>query len=127
MANIDGLVEVYGKKCMLTGIKKELSYHHIIKKCDGGPLTNENGGILFTGIHQWLHNYGELYNEEVYNETNLIICEYKKLFIERPIWFSKWVLELNKYYLEICKEYYYNKHDTQMVRKLTRYDNGRCR
>ena len=33
----------------------ELTYHHIIAKCNGGETTEENGAILRNINHAWLH------------------------------------------------------------------------
>lgn len=33
----------------------ELTYHHIIAKCDGGETTEANGAILRNINHIWLH------------------------------------------------------------------------
>lgn len=33
----------------------ELTYHHIIARCDGGETTEENGAILRNINHAWLH------------------------------------------------------------------------
>lgn len=34
----------------------DLSYHHIIKRCDGGPKTIENGALLVSDTsHPYLH------------------------------------------------------------------------
>lgn len=33
----------------------ELTYHHIIAKCNGGETTEENGAILRNINHVWLH------------------------------------------------------------------------
>ena len=33
----------------------ELTYHHIIAKCNGGQTTEENGAILRNINHIWLH------------------------------------------------------------------------
>lgn len=33
----------------------ELTYHHIIAKCDGGDTTEANGAILRNINHVWLH------------------------------------------------------------------------
>lgn len=33
----------------------ELTYHHIIAKCNGGETTEQNGAILRNINHAWLH------------------------------------------------------------------------
>lgn len=36
-------------------IKTNISYHHCIKKCNGGKRTIENGALLMPISHQYLH------------------------------------------------------------------------
>lgn len=35
--------------------KEDVTYHHRIKKCNGGKKTIENGAILMPVAHQYLH------------------------------------------------------------------------
>lgn len=36
-------------------VKDEVSYHHIIKSCNGGKKSVENGALLMPIAHQYLH------------------------------------------------------------------------
>ena len=36
-------------------VKKDLTYHHIIKKCEGGKRIISNGALLMPIAHQYLH------------------------------------------------------------------------
>ena len=36
-------------------VKKDVTYHHIQKDCDGGKKTIENGALLMPIAHQYLH------------------------------------------------------------------------
>lgn len=36
-------------------VKTEVTYHHLIKECDGGKKTIENGALLMPIAHQYLH------------------------------------------------------------------------
>lgn len=36
-------------------VKNEVTFHHIIKKCDGGKRVIENGALLMPIPHQYLH------------------------------------------------------------------------
>lgn len=36
-------------------INGEITYHHIIKKCDGGKRIISNGALLIPTAHQYLH------------------------------------------------------------------------
>ena len=36
-------------------IRKDVTFHHIIKKCDGGKRIIENGALLIPLSHQYLH------------------------------------------------------------------------
>ena len=68
---------LYGAKCMLTGWSERLSYHHlIIKACDGGQSTVENGALLNREVHTFLHSE-ENRNKQLYNELNECLILYK--------------------------------------------------
>lgn len=36
-------------------VRKNVTFHHIIKKCDGGKRIIENGALLIPLSHQYLH------------------------------------------------------------------------
>lgn len=36
-------------------LDKDATYHHIVKKCDGGEETIENGAVLNPYAHEYLH------------------------------------------------------------------------
>ena len=36
-------------------VKKDVTFHHIQKKCDGGKLEISNGGLLMPNGHAYLH------------------------------------------------------------------------
>lgn len=36
-------------------VKKDVTYHHILKRSDGGKRTIENGALLMPVAHQYLH------------------------------------------------------------------------
>ena len=36
-------------------VKKDVTFHHIKKKCDGGRLEISNGGLLMPNSHAYLH------------------------------------------------------------------------
>ena len=36
-------------------VKKDVTFHHIQKKCDGGRLEINNGGLLMPNSHAYLH------------------------------------------------------------------------
>lgn len=49
----DELINLYGCRCLLTGIEtNNLTKHHIIKKEDDGPSTIENPALLVNEIHK---------------------------------------------------------------------------
>lgn len=70
---------LYGAKCMLTHIKTQLSYHHIIKKRDGGRNNIQNGALLNRVAHDYLH-YLEINNKDLYRELNECLQCYKVAF-----------------------------------------------
>ena len=52
-------------------IDEELTYHHIVKKEDGGKLTFSNGALLTARAHKYLHLI-EVYDLEIYIKINKI-------------------------------------------------------
>lgn len=93
------LIKIYGPKCFIEelGLRKpaeiekerkkykgkkqlkimdELTYHHTIERCKGGPTTLENGAILRNINHQWLNRQ----SKERQAEINEMFREYKKNF-----------------------------------------------
>lgn len=50
-------------------VKKDLTYHHVLKKSDGGKETIENGALLMPISHQYLHLI-ECKDIETYNAIN---------------------------------------------------------
>lgn len=93
------LIKIYGPKCFIeelglrkpaeiekerkkfTGKKQlkimdELTYHHILEKCKGGPTTLENGAVLRNINHQWFNRL----SKERQAEINQLFREYKKNF-----------------------------------------------
>lgn len=78
MSSKDALKALYGCQDMLTLIAtKKLDFHHIIKECDGGARTVENGALLERESHQWLHRL-EIDDPEVYLLINECFQLYKK-------------------------------------------------
>lgn len=73
----DELYIRYSKRCMFTGVKKDLTYHHIDKACDGGPKTIENGAILSSNSQKWLHCHIEMKDIDLYNLCNECLILYK--------------------------------------------------
>ena len=53
---------------------KQLTYHHIKKKKDGGKATVENGALLSAENHQWFHQQ----NSQSQEYMNTMFQEYKK-------------------------------------------------
>lgn len=52
-------------------VKKDITYHHIIKKEHGGLKTIDNGALLMPVAHQYLHII-EYKDIETYNAINKI-------------------------------------------------------
>lgn len=52
-------------------VKKDITYHHILKKEDGGGRTIDNGALLMPVAHQYL-NLIEYKDIETYNAINKI-------------------------------------------------------
>lgn len=53
---------------------KQLTYHHIKMKKDGGKATVENGALLSAENHQWFHQQ----NSQSQEYMNTMFQEYKK-------------------------------------------------
>ena len=88
----EDLIKHYGAECFIeklhlrppepkhyTGAKqkakmKQLTYHHIRMKKDGGRATRENGALLSNENHIWFHKQTKLNQEQM----NSAFQEYKK-------------------------------------------------
>ena len=79
------LIVLYGCRCMLTNIKGKqgLTYHHLLKKVNGGKATVENGANLQHLIHQWLHNEIETNDIQLFHLINECLQLYKKCIDEQ--------------------------------------------
>lgn len=53
---------------------KQLTFHHIKMKKDGGKATRENGALLSAENHQWFHQQ----SEQAQGYMNAIFQEYKR-------------------------------------------------
>ena len=53
---------------------KQLTYHHIRRRRDGGKATIENGALLSIENHQWFHQQ----SPQLQNYMNAIFQEYKR-------------------------------------------------
>lgn len=53
---------------------KQLTYHHIKMKKDGGRATRENGALLSAENHAWFHQQ----SEQAQAQMNAIFQDYKK-------------------------------------------------
>lgn len=90
------LERLYGKECFIDKLHlrekkqkrytgkgqfkrmKQLTYHHIKMKKDGGKATVENGALLSTENHAWFHKQ----SPEKQAEMNKAFQEYKMEFAE---------------------------------------------
>ncbi len=52
-------------------VRKEITYHHIIKRCNSGKRIIDNGALLMPVAHQYLHLI-EYTDIDVYNAINKI-------------------------------------------------------
>lgn len=53
-------------------LPERFTYHHIIKKCDGGERTINNGAVLYISSHSYLHTI-ENYDLDKYIFINRIL------------------------------------------------------
>lgn len=91
------LIQMYGAECFIEklGLRKfdepihytsrgqekkmkQLSYHHIFLKKNGGKATVENGAILSVENHIWFHKQ----SEESQRKMNQAFQEYKKCSVK---------------------------------------------
>lgn len=96
------LIRRYGAECFIEKLKlrkddkprrytgkaqkakmKQLTYHHIKMKKDGGPATRENGALLSVENHAWFHQQSPQAQEYM----NAMFQEYKKQFDECKVVF----------------------------------------
>ena len=86
------LIELYGEECFIDKLHlrkdkkreykgksqykrmKQLTYHHIREKRNGGQATVENGALLSVENHEWFNKQ----SEEMQTEMNKCFQEYKK-------------------------------------------------
>ena len=59
-------------------LDKDATYHHIVKRCDGGEETIENGAVLNPYAHEYLHII-EYKDIETYIAINKIPVSYTHL------------------------------------------------
>lgn len=89
------LIRLYGRECFIDKLKlrpdtdkvhytgkaqyhrmKQLTYHHIQEKRNGGKATVENGAILSVENHEWFNKQ----SPEKQKEMNAKFQEYKRTF-----------------------------------------------
>lgn len=89
----DELIKYYGAECFIEKLRlrrdpiprvykskgqmkrmKELTYHHIRMRKDGGDSSRENGALLSQENHQWFHQQ----NERAQGYMNALFQEYKR-------------------------------------------------
>lgn len=92
------LEKLYGKECFIEKLHlrkdkqkytgkgqmnkmKQLSYHHILPKSQGGKATVENGALLSLSNHNWFHRQSEIkqgYMNAIFQEYKRQVDECKK-------------------------------------------------
>ena len=95
------LIKIYGAECFIDKLKlrdesgrrytgkgqmkkmKQLTYHHIKMKKDGGRATVENGALLSAENHAWFHKQ----NPQDQAIMNAMFQEYKKQYQECEVVF----------------------------------------
>ena len=89
----DELIKHYGAECFIEKLRlrrdpiprvyrskgqmkrmKELTYHHIRMRKDGGDSSRENGALLSRENHQWFHQQ----SEHTQGYMNALFQEYKR-------------------------------------------------
>lgn len=88
------LIELYGAECFIDKLKlrkdkkprryksksqykrmKELTYHHIKEKRNGGKTTIENGALLSAENHEWFNKQ----SDKAQRQMNELFQQYKRL------------------------------------------------
>lgn len=96
------LIQMYGAECFIEKLKlrkdteprkykgksqmkkmKQLTYHHIKMRKDGGKATIENGALLSVENHAWFHQQ----NLQDQERMNSMFQEYKKHYQECQVVF----------------------------------------
>lgn len=96
------LIRIYGAECFIEKLHlrkdttprrytskgqkkrmKQLTYHHIRMKKDGGKATVENGALLSAENHSWFHQQ----SSEDQTQMNAMFQEYKKQYQECEVVF----------------------------------------
>ena len=90
------MIQIYGAECFIDKLHlrkdkgqkytgkgqlkrmKQITYHHIKMKKDGGRATIENGALLSAENHAWFHKQ----SPEKQSEMNRAFQEYKMAFAE---------------------------------------------
>lgn len=72
------LIRFNGTKCMLCGkdMKSNITWHHIIPRCQHGEDTYENGALLCPNCHRLVHNYP--YDSEEYERLTQEMLKNKR-------------------------------------------------
>ena len=108
------LIEYYGIDDRLDWLNfpiirsRELQFHHIKKKADGGTMALKNGAILTPTAHRFLHTI-ERYDIEIYNA----ITKMFKLYVKQG---KAPTIEQRKIMQGILKEFY-KKHKNTKTKK----------
>ena len=68
------LYQIYEYDWMGYKIDNDLTYHHILKKEDGGTITLDNGVLLTDRAHVYLHKI-ERIDREIYLKINSVFKE----------------------------------------------------
>ena len=96
------LIRIYGAECFIEKLKlrkdvkptrykskgqmkkmKQLTFHHIKMRKDGGRATAENGALLSAENHAWFHQQ----SSKDQTQMNTIFQEYKKQYQECKVVF----------------------------------------
>lgn len=95
-------------------LQDRYSYHHIIKKCDGGKRTLDNGAVLFQTSHSYLHTI-ENYDIEKYIFLNKIL---KDINTQRYMSTEEQLRQINYILSQFENEYedYISSRDKKIIK-----------
>lgn len=140
------LIKLYGAECFIDKLKlrvdaeprkykskgqykrmKQLTFHHIKERRNGGKATVENGALLSVENHEWFNKQ----SSELQKQINKAFQEYKK-FVECSVVFGEIETDVEVKGIIIStenlqKSYNRAKAKEKLRKEINDYDNSKSR
>ena len=137
----DELIRKYGAECFIEKLHlrkddepriyksngelkrmRQLTYHHIKMRKDGGPATVENGALLSAENHQWFHKQ----DARAQGFMNAIFQEYKRQIDECQVVFEEnlnlpFEIKTTTFHIHNQKGYNRAKEKRKLKRHIDKY------